>query len=54
MPMVQSNLYQLADAFIHILQPKIDYKLNEDHDAVWLTLHGIQRAERFFRIPDLL
>ena len=53
MPMVQSNLYQLADAFIHILQPKIDYKLNEDHDAVWLTLHGIQRAERFFRIPDL-
>ncbi len=52
-PMVQSNLYQLADAFIHILQPKIDYKLNEDHDAVWLTLHGIQRAERFFRIPDL-
>lgn len=53
MPMVQSNLYQLADAFIHILQPKIDYRLNEDHDAVWLTLHGIQRAERFFRIPDL-
>ena len=46
MPMVQSNLYQLADAFI-------DYRLNEDHDAVWLTLHGIQRAERFFRIPDL-
>lgn len=52
-PMVQSNLYQLADNFIHTLQPEIDYKLNEDQSAVWLTLHGIRQAQRFFRITDL-
>ncbi len=52
-PTVQSNLYGLADEFVHTLHPKIDYKLNEDQDAVWLTLHGIRQAQRFFRIPDL-
>lgn len=52
-PMVQSNLYGLADEFVHTLQPKVDYKLNEDQDAVWLTLHGIRQAQRFFRVPDL-
>lgn len=43
-PMVQSNLYQLADAFIHILQPKIDYKLNEDQ-----SLRNHQRFDSFPR-----
>lgn len=52
-PIVQSNLYNLADKFIHTLQPKVDYKMNEDRNAVWLTLHGIRQAQRFFRIPDL-
>jgi len=52
-PTVQSNLYGLADEFVHTLHPKIDYKLNEDQDAVWLTLHGIRQAQRFFRVPDL-
>ncbi len=52
-PTVQSNLYGLADEFVHTLQPKVDYKLNEDQDAVWLTLHGIRQAQRFFRVPDL-
>lgn len=52
-PTVQSNLYGLADEFVHTLQPKIDYKLNEDQNAVWLTLHGIRQAQRFFRVPDL-
>ena len=52
-PTVQSNLYGLADEFVHTLEPKIDYKLNEDQDAVWLTLHGIRQAQRFFRVPDL-
>ena len=52
-PMVQSNLYRLTDDFIHTLQPEIDYKLNEDRTAVWLTLHGIRQAQRFFRITDL-
>lgn len=52
-PTVQSNLYGLADEFVHTLQPKVDYKLNEDQNAVWLTLHGIRQAQRFFRVPDL-
>lgn len=52
-PLVQSNLYGLADEFVHTLQPKVDYKLNEDQNAVWLTLHGIRQAQRFFRVPDM-
>ncbi|MBD5807152.1 accessory Sec system translocase SecA2 [Limosilactobacillus walteri] len=52
-PILQSNLYHLADEFVHTLHSKVDYKLNQEQTAVWLTLHGIRQAQRFFRIDDL-
>ncbi|KEK14308.1 preprotein translocase subunit SecA [Limosilactobacillus reuteri] len=52
-PRVQSNLYQLADDFVTQLVPKLDYKVRRRDSAVWLTYHGIRKAETYFRIDDL-
>lgn len=52
-PRVQSNLYQLADDFVTQLVPKFDYQVRRRDSAVWLTYHGIRKAETYFRIDDL-
>ena len=52
-PIVQSNLYQLADDFVNSLVPKEDFKLKRQDDAVWLTYHGVNKAQSYFRINDL-
>ncbi len=50
-PRVQSNLYNIADYFVSLLQEGEDYIL-EEKDA-WLTENGIRKAERFFYLDDL-
>lgn len=47
-PRVQSNLYQLADMFVTLLEEDVDYEIEDQ--KVWLTPEGIQRAESFFQI----
>lgn len=49
-PKVQSNLYDIADYFVKTLK-KGDYR-KKDKD-VWLTPSGMEKAERFFDVPDL-
>lgn len=52
-PMVQSNLYGLADQFVRLLDSKKDYEYRKDDEIFWLTEHGIEKAERFFGLNDL-
>lgn len=52
-PMLQSNLYGLAENFFSMLVPKMDYRLKRDDKAVYLTYHGVRKAERFFRVKNL-
>lgn len=52
-PMLQSNLYGLAENFVSMLVPKMDYRLKRDDKAVYLTYHGVRKAERFFRVKNL-
>lgn len=52
-PTLQSNLYELADDFVVSLVPKLDYQVREREQAVWLTYHGVRKAETYFRISDL-
>lgn len=50
-PRVQSNLYGIADSFVSALTEKEDYEM-KDTD-VWLTERGMERACRYFGLPDL-
>ncbi|MBB1099180.1 accessory Sec system translocase SecA2 [Limosilactobacillus sp. WF-MT5-A] len=52
-PTVLSNLYQAADDFVTSLIPKRDYRLKRRDNAVWLTYHGVRKAEAYFRINNL-
>ncbi|QLL73247.1 accessory Sec system translocase SecA2 [Lactobacillus crispatus] len=52
-PSLQSNLYGLADRFAVLLTPKIDYQIKEQEQIVWLTYHGVKKAEKYFRVNDL-
>ncbi|MGN1272024.1 MAG: accessory Sec system translocase SecA2 [Lactobacillus sp.] len=52
-PALQSNLYGLADNFFNLLDPKIDFRIKENDQVVWLTYHGVKKAERYFRIDNL-
>lgn len=49
-PRVQSNLYALADTFVTILQPDVEFQTEEG--KVWLTTQGVHRAEEFFQIEN--
>ncbi len=49
-PLVQSNLYELANFFVTTLQMGIHYEKEEK--KVWLTEEGIRRAEEFFEIDN--
>ena len=50
MPRVQSDLYEVADYFVSILD-ECDYCAEDE--KVWLTDSGIRRAESFFRLSAL-
>lgn len=52
-PRVQSNLYRLADDFVVKMVPKLDYQVKRRDSAIWLTYHGIRKAETYFKINDL-
>lgn len=52
-PTLQSNMYELADNFATSLVPKLDYRLKERESAIWLTYHGVRKAEKYFRIDNL-
>ncbi len=49
-PRVQSNLFELADFFVTLLQEEKDYEREEK--KVWLTDVGVAKAERFFQIDN--
>lgn len=49
-PRVQSNLYQLANTFVTLLEENRDYQVEEQ--KVWLTPEGIAHAEAFFQIDN--
>ena len=49
-PLVQSNLYELANFFVTTLQMGTHYEKEEK--KVWLTEEGIRRAEEFFEIDN--
>lgn len=52
-PRVLSTMYGLTDRFVDLMVPKLDYIVKQRRQAVWLTYHGIRKAERYFRISDL-
>lgn len=52
-PRVLSTMYKLADDFVVSLVPKLDYIVKRREKAVWLTYHGVRKAESYFRIKDL-
>lgn len=52
-PRVRSNLYRLTDQFVIQLVPELDYRVNQREKAVWLTYHGIQKTQQYFRIDNL-
>ncbi|WP_295746722.1 accessory Sec system translocase SecA2 [uncultured Limosilactobacillus sp.] len=52
-PRVLSTMYKLADDFVVSLVPKLDYVVKRRDKAVWLTYHGVRKAESYFRIDDL-
>lgn len=49
-PRVQSNLYQLADLFVTLLEADVHYELEDK--KVWLTEEGVKYAEQFFQIEN--
>lgn len=52
-PRVLSTFYELADNFVTMLVPKVDFVVKRREKAVWLTYHGVRKSERYFRISDL-
>ena len=51
-PRVQSNLYELSDTFVQILDES-SFEIDEEKKSVWLTDKGIREAEQFLDIPFL-
>ena len=52
-PMVLSELYILADNFVRTLVNKVDFRYRLENTSIWLTYHGVKKAEKYFRIDDL-
>lgn len=52
-PRLQSNLYQIANAFVCSLADGEDYKYELEKKEVWLTSKGIRRAKHFFSLQKL-
>ncbi|WEV71429.1 preprotein translocase subunit SecA [Lactobacillus sp. ESL0785] len=53
-PKANSNYNQLADIFVKTLKEKQDYALSKDRKKVWFLKQGLQRANRFFGVTDVL
>lgn len=51
-PKVKSDYIGVADEFIYMLEDG-DYEFNEEHNNVWMTDSGIDKAEDFFGIDNL-
>ena len=49
---VQSNLYQVANEFVQMLD-STEYQWDKKQEAVWLTSKGIAAAEKFFGVESL-
>ena len=52
-PTVQSNLYNLANQFVSLLDEKKDYIFRKDEKLYWLTATGIKKAEKFFGVKNI-
>lgn len=52
-PRVQSNLYSISRDFVNTLKPKIDFKVDDEKNGVWLTKKGINYAEEYFKLMKL-
>lgn len=50
-PRVQSNLYQLADLFVTLLEEDVHYEMEDQ--KVWLTREGVAYAEKFFQVDNI-
>ncbi|WEV39184.1 preprotein translocase subunit SecA [Lactobacillus sp. ESL0680] len=53
-PKGKSNYPGLADKFIKICEKDIDYALSPDQKNVWFLASGIRKAEKFFKIENIL
>lgn len=52
-PTIQSNLYNLANQFVSLLDEKKDYIFRKDEKLYWLTATGIKKAEKFFGVKNI-
>lgn len=52
-PVVQSDLYGIADDFVKMLKRDEDFVYKKRKHIVYLTYQGYQKAKRAFRIPAL-
>lgn len=52
-PTLLSNLYPLTDQFAQELVVGRDVVIKQDAKQLWLTYHGVRKAERYFRIKNL-
>lgn len=50
----QSNLFFSSDRFVRLLKEKVDFERSEDEKKVWLTIEGIEHAQRYFGLDDIL
>lgn len=53
-PKVQSNYFEISNAFVQILEEEKEYKYDAQENQVWLTEQGIERAKNYFSIENLL
>lgn len=53
-PKVQSNYFEISNAFVQILEKEKEYKYDAQENQVWLTEQGIERAKNYFSIENLL
>ncbi|WEV37613.1 preprotein translocase subunit SecA [Lactobacillus sp. ESL0677] len=53
-PKGKSNYPILADKFIKICEKDVDYALSPDKKSVWFLAAGIKKAEKFFKIKNIL
>ena len=52
-PKAQSNLFNITNKFVSLLEPLIDYQTDNRKKTVWLTEQGVQKANKFFRVEKL-
>ncbi|MDR0199065.1 MAG: preprotein translocase subunit SecA [Streptococcaceae bacterium] len=53
-PKLQSNLFENSDWFVKSLEKESDYKLSKNQKKVWFTTRGLQKADYFFGLENIL